>query len=292
MAVHKHVNSLHEYGYPVWSGRSGYSLESADAAGILSPWEFQENENVQVYTETGSTMDIARDAAEKQPRENITVVAEKQTDGRRRDGGRWMSLSGGIWTTRILHAGGSAHRVTRFTLAAAAALASVLRSGFEIDARLRWPGDVLADGLKIAGAMSEAHIVGERLNWIALGMGINANNDVYPGDAVSLKKLTGKTTDRTQLLRSWTSALDAMQVSGDIESDDVPAWWNQWMAGIGQEAEFQVFGQHISGRQVGGRHIKGRVEGVDGLGRLRLKTPSEGNITLAAGDIEEKFNAG
>ena len=274
VAVHKHIRALRDCGYRIESGSRGYRLEGTDGS-LFTPWEFAPTENVTVIGETASTMDEAHHLEAGPQRGDFVVAALRQSHGRGRRERAWASPEGGLWATRVIHPGGPALRVQRYVMAAAAALARLLRNRFGLPAEVKWPNDILVRRKKIAGVLGEALLSGDRIRYLALGLGLNANNAPVEG-AASLKALLGREADRGALLRDWISSMDILTASDDFRHDGTPLWWNTIMAGMDEKASFRL----------GDRQISGTVAGVDGLGRLRLRLAGGLIRCIPAGDIE------
>jgi BirA family biotin operon repressor/biotin-[acetyl-CoA-carboxylase] ligase len=90
----------------------------------------------------------------------------------------------------------------RVCFAASVALAETLRTLYKIDVGVKWPNDILVDGRKLSGMLSEMEAEADRVAYIAIGIGINVNNDpcVYEVDAVSISQLLGRKVSRKRLL--------------------------------------------------------------------------------------------
>ncbi len=275
VAIHKHMLSLKDHGYPIISSRHGYMLGSEKNL-PLTTWEFHPEEHIMVVQTTESTMNEARLRAEKHPGEDFTLAAEKQSVGRGRRNRPWDSPIGGLWATRVIHPGGSAFRIQRYVLAAAAALARLLRDEWNIDAVVKWPNDIQVGKKKIAGILAEARITGDRIDYLSLGLGLNVNNIASPG-AAALKDITGREEDRRRLLRNWVAALDLLRESAEFAADGDPTWWNSLMTGIGGKVSYFA----------GGQKIRGFVIGADSLGRLRLTRTGGSELRLSPGDVDD-----
>jgi BirA family biotin operon repressor/biotin-[acetyl-CoA-carboxylase] ligase len=275
VAVHKHIKALAGTGYALKSTRRGYVLDEGNTQHFTS-WEFLPEEQITVIPRVDSTMNAARQIAERQPGRDFTLVAETQSQGRGRLQRTWESPEGGLWATRIIHPAGSAQRTQLYVMAAAAALALLLRKD-GIDAWLKWPNDVLVNGRKIAGVLAEARLSSDRFEYLALGMGLNINNRPLSG-ATALKNLTGREEDRRVWLRSWIREFHLLTASDEFLSAGDPAWWTSMMWGIGEPMSFYV---------TGSKRVSGTVKGTDGLGRLRLRTKQGAIRRLAPGDLDD-----
>ncbi len=116
------------------------------------------------FNRVASTQEIAKMIL----KENVVVVADEQTEGRGRLGRRWYSPYGGLWMSLILP-----RRDTQLlTLAASVAAVKVLEM-FGVNAKIKWPNDVLVNEKKVCGILGEMH--GE---FVILGIGMNLENEI------------------------------------------------------------------------------------------------------------------
>ena len=124
---------------------------------------------VQVVEETGSTNAGLLSQARSGAGEGLVLVAEAQTSGRGRMGRRWISPPRRALTFSVLlRPAVPAGLLGWVPLLAGVAVASALQRTAGVDARLKWPNDVLVDGAKIAGILAERWG-----NAIVIGTGIN-----------------------------------------------------------------------------------------------------------------------
>lgn len=128
---------------------------------------------VVLFTEIGSTLDVTHQLAEEGAAPGTLVLADEQTAGRGRLGRSWQSDRGaGVWLTLL-------ERPTRedalgvLALRLALALAPALEPYADGPLRLKWPNDVFIGDRKLAGVLVEARWRGPRLDWLAVGVGIN-----------------------------------------------------------------------------------------------------------------------
>jgi biotin operon repressor len=183
VAVWKGIRSLAAAGYPVTGGEAGYRLDPGGGADFLYPWEFGEREGLfRWFGRTGSTMDRARDYAEAGGRTDrgsgaaMVFTAETQSAGRGSRGRGWVSDSGGLFVTVLTWPGRALAEYPLVSMGAQIAAARTVGALTGKGARLRWPNDVYLGGKKIAGALTELSAGGDRIRWIAVGVGINVNN--------------------------------------------------------------------------------------------------------------------
>ena len=108
------------------------------------------------------------------------MVTDAQTEGRGRLGRSWSSGPGEDLTFSVLlRPEGSAEECGLLSLAAAVAVAETLETlpGLGGRVRIKWPNDVLVDGKKVCGILLESSAMGERLEWVVVGIGLNVNSD-------------------------------------------------------------------------------------------------------------------
>ena len=277
VGIYKHIQSLKEAGYRILAGREGYRIEEYDSL-PFSTWEFDSAERVEVMEQVASTMDEAhrRAAADPDSGDDFVLAAHTQKKGRGRLGREWDSPRGGLWVTRVIHPSAACtFDFQRYVMAGAAALARCLRERMGLGATVRWPNDVLIGGRKAAGVLGEGRVYGDRLVYLALGMGLNVNNQPGCG-GVALRELTGREEDRRNLLREWLSAQDSLTASRAFRERQNPRWWNALMEGVGRRVEVWA----------GGVRRSGTVLGADGLGRLAIRRRSGSDIRIPAGDVD------
>lgn len=224
VSVWKHIKGLQERGYPIQSGPKGYVLVESDDA--LFPWEFPGRESsIRYFEELDSTMTKAKEGAREGCPHFTVVVAGQQNKGRGRLQRTWVSDKGGLYFTLILKPAIPAALVSRYSFAASFCLASVLREDFGIDARVKWPNDILVDEKKLSGMLCEMEMESDLVSFLNIGIGLNVNNN--PGKqesgATSMKELLGRPVPRKEVLGGF---LDRMEEELDKPSLDhiIPQW--------------------------------------------------------------------
>jgi len=139
-----------------------------------------------------STNDKAREFA-KEGKTNLVVVAERQEKGKGRFGRKWDSSFGGLYMTILLHVK-DIDKSRYLTFIAAISVARAVRGISGLDAKVKWPNDVLVNGKKICGILTET--VSGKENYALVGIGLNANQEKFPrgigNKAASLKIQTNK----------------------------------------------------------------------------------------------------
>jgi BirA family biotin operon repressor/biotin-[acetyl-CoA-carboxylase] ligase len=233
VSIWKHIHKLQELGYQIHPASGGYRLiHSPD---ILFPWEYQgEAANIQYFAEVSSTMDTAKDLARKNCPDFTVVIAGRQTNGRGRLNRTWLSDDGGLYFTMVLRPEIPVQWSFRVNFLASLTLAQVIREMLQIEAKVKWPNDILVDEKKISGMLSELEAEADRVFFISIGIGINVNNDpsgAEPG-ASSLKQIAGCEVSRKDLLARFLEVFGDRLKNADFE--DVVAEWKKYTLTLGR----------------------------------------------------------
>ena len=201
VSIWKHIRSLKEDGYIIEASSKGYRLVSSPD--LLLPCEFPDWEGkIHYFREIASTMDVARELAKRGAEAGTIVVAESQSRGRGRLRREWLSPKGGIYFTVILRPEISPIYAPMINLMASVAVASAIRRLLGLRAELKWPNDVLIQGRKVCGILAEMDAEVDAVNFVNVGIGINANSFISQFGATSLKSELGKEISRKEIFRS------------------------------------------------------------------------------------------
>jgi BirA family biotin operon repressor/biotin-[acetyl-CoA-carboxylase] ligase len=259
--------------------------------------------DVTVRAETGSTNSDLLAAARDGAPEGTVLAAEVQTAGRGRLDRRWICPPRAALSFSVLLRPDGVPAVARgwIPLLAGVAVAAGLRAQAGLDARLKWPNDVLVGGAKIAGILAE-----QAGDAIVLGIGINVTTrrDELPVPHATSVVLAGAAPDREQLLvavlgeletwyRRWVAAVAAGPPVLDRTVLDRTVLDRSVLAGPGGDpaglrAEYlrlsATVGQQVRVSMPGGKLVTGRAGDVDATGRLVVGTAS-GPVAVSAGDV-------
>ena len=216
VSVWKHIRRLKDLGYEIISSGSGYHL-------IKSPdtpftWEFPEREDkIIYYDELESTMETAKQIAGKGAPHFTVVIAGRQTKGRGRLKRTWISQDGGLYFTIILRPYLPPFQSGKVNFMASVSLVRVLRAMYKIDAKVKWPNDILVNGKKITGMLSEMEADSDLISFVNVGIGVNVNNDPSREEpnATSIAKLLGKSVSRKELLAAFLDDFERRMEKAD-----------------------------------------------------------------------------
>ena len=197
------------------------------------------------------------------------VVAEYQSAGRGRLDRRWEAAPGdALLVSVLLQPGGLA--VERWHLLSEAAALAARAACVEVagvDARIKWPNDLLGgdEGAKLAGILAES--TNER---VVVGMGLNVH--AGPPGAAVLDALAGRRVPRSDLLAAWLGALDRRLDDLDGVADD----YSEACDTVGRRVEVD--------RGTAGV-LLGVATRVDSAGRLVVRCDAGGDVALTVGDV-------
>lgn len=223
-AIWKYISALKEEGYDIESVPSkGYRLISLPD--ILSYEEIKAYLNtdfiarkIYYFNTLDSTNKKAKEIAQDEE-EGTVIIAEEQTQGKGRMGRSWISPKGkGIWMTMILKPNLEPMKVPKMTLIAAAAVHKALNK-LGIKSQIKWPNDILVDGKKVCGILTEMSGELNMVNYVIMGIGINVNLDEkdIPDElkdiAGSLKLTTGKKINRKELAANILNEFEKLYLS-------------------------------------------------------------------------------
>ena len=159
---------------------------------------------VVVYDEVPSTQDVVHALGESGAPAGTLVLADAQTAGRGRGANTWQSAAGaGIWLTMLERPQDSAAAGV-LSLRLALRMAPVLERWTAAPIRIKWPNDLLVGERKLAGVLTEARWRGPRLDWVAIGVGIN----VVAPEGLGAASLVG-VADRCAVLGELVPAIRA-----------------------------------------------------------------------------------
>jgi len=218
---------------------------------------------------TASTQDEVHRLAAAGAPHGTAVAAKVQSEGRGTRGRTWVSREGGLWLSMVCRPEqGTAVEVLgiRVGLALAELLDALVRPPARIS--LKWPNDLLLGSAKIGGILAEARWQGDKLSWIALGLGLNLRNVVPPGGARLLE--AGVMSHPEELAEPVAHQMaEAARTAAPLNAAELSAFaLRDWLKGRTVRAPEQ-----------------GIAEGISPGGLLRVRT-SDGRLTEVVGSVE------
>ena len=287
-AVWKKIAALRDAGYDISSTpRSGYVLRSAPDS--LIETEIAQGldtalvgRKIICYDTVDSTNLVLKNLAREGAEDGTVVVADSQGTGRGRMERAFFSPPGkGIWVSILLRPTFLPQDAPKCTLMAAVAVARAMET-FGLRAAIKWPNDILHEGRKLVGILTEMSAEMDRVNYVVIGIGINVN--IAPEDfpeelratATSLMQMKGAPLPRVAFLQELLRALDDLYTSVQREGfAPVLAAWREYAVTLGQEV--RVIGP-------AGVEFEGVAADIDAEGALLVDT-AEGRRRVLAGDV-------
>lgn len=287
--VWKAVNELRKKGYEVISSPGlGYSLVKAPE--LLLPDEISSGlkarvlgSNIVSFESIGSTQDEAKKLARQGAVEGTVVIADRQTQGRGRLDRNWVSPLGvGIYMSIVLTPDLKPPEVMQIPLVAGVAVVRAIRRMTPLKPLIKWPNDVLIQGRKVCGILTEMSAEIDRVSYIVLGIGINVNTpkEMLPPEireaSTSLMEEAGAFVSRPRLVQCLIEELD--ELYAEFKSAGfapIRERWKELSCTIGAMAR-------VSGA---GDVQEGRVLDLDTDGALLLQTMDGALRRVISGDV-------
>jgi BirA family biotin operon repressor/biotin-[acetyl-CoA-carboxylase] ligase len=237
-------------------------------------------EHIHHYYRVGSTNTLALEAAVAGAPEGSVFLAEQQTAGRGRGNSQWHSAeSAGIYCSVVLRPPLPPAEMLPLSLAAGLAVRSAveeLQPGVHPD--LKWPNDLLLDGKKFCGILTEMSAEATRVRHVVVGIGINVNQSSFPGEleatATSLRLATEKKWSRVDLCAALLKSLDREYRSLLTDSGDRGQILRRF-----EQSSSMARGQYVHVEENGG--FAGVTQGLDPRGFLCVRTASGPRLVLS-----------
>jgi len=220
---------------------------------------------VVLYDAVSSTLDIAHPLARDGAPEGTLILAERQTAGRGRGGRAWASEEGaGIWLTLVARPTDDA-ALEVLSLRVGLAAARALEAFTEFEVRVKWPNDLMLDDGKLGGILIESRWREERVDWVAIGIGINFR---VPHDIPNARALR-EGISRVDVLGALVPAVRAAAAArGTLAAPELH--------------EFERRDWALGRRCVA--PVAGIVRGIDARGGLLVRTDA-GDVAARSGSL-------
>lgn len=265
-AVWKHLQSLQEEGYAFDTiKKKGYLLlskpdrvDAASIASLLSTQRF--GQTIHYMEECATTQTIAHELARNGALDGTVVIAETQTAGKGRMSRPWESTKGkGIWMTVIIKPDVLPHQAPQFTLVAAVAIVNAMKSLYSnFTPVIKWPNDILVNGRKCTGILTEMIAEMDRVQALLIGIGINVNQqqEDFPESlhsiATSLSIEENALLNRAQLVGT---ILNYLEKYSDLYISEgfgpIKKLWEEASGTIGKQIKATTLTDVISGKAIG-----------------------------------------
>ena len=212
-------------------------------------------------------------------REGLThlsvIIADKQSGGRGRFGRSFFSPDGGLYMSVVLEPERVRCGLAFCTAAAALAVKEAVTLVCKKETELKWVNDLLLDGKKVSGILTEARTENGKISRVVVGVGINLKSCDFPDDIKHRAASIDYTGDKTEL---------ALAIGGNIkkytetENEEITKRYSKELSSVGKHVEVTDYTKPD-------RRICGTVLGVDRNCFLIIKTDSGETVSVSSGEI-------
>ncbi len=290
-AIWKEMDKLKNLGYEITSQtRLGYRLESqvhayhkeAITRGLQTKHMGQ---NTIFFDQTDSTNEQLKLHARNGAEEGTLAVAEMMTKGKGRRGRSWFANRGdGIWFSLLLKPDILPQDASMLTLLSAIAISGAIEKTTGIVTEIKWPNDILFEGKKLCGILTEMDCEMEQVNFIILGIGINVNTNEFPEDlkeiATSLSTILEGQIPRTPLLQNFLLEFEQLYFKFLKEKKGLQPFMQQY------NERCMTLGKAISVLGNGEEPYFAKALSVTEKGELKVKREDTGEeVIVFAGEV-------
>lgn len=264
-AVWKHIESLRKDGFEVEAvPRKGYRMvkmpdgltESEISFGLKTKFIGQKI----VYKETvDSTQTIAKRLGMENAPEGTVAIAEEQVHGKGRIDRQWHSPKyTGIWMSILLRPEIPIPKAPQLTLLTAVAIVEAVAEATGLKPEIKWPNDLLLNGKKFTGILTELQAESDRIHSVIIGIGINVNQkkEDFPPDiaerATSLMIEKGEKINRAKLIRMIFHRLEELyELYLKKGFGPIKVLWEKYAISIGKMITARTLSGSIDGKAIG-----------------------------------------
>jgi BirA family transcriptional regulator, biotin operon repressor / biotin---[acetyl-CoA-carboxylase] ligase len=290
VAVWQHMEKLRAAGFTFTAQRSrGYRIAARPATLYAPLIETQlkvrpRNFSLIVLDEVDSTNDeAARQLAAERPAP-FAILARRQTRGRGRFGRSWHSESTtNLYASFAFRPRVPPERMQTFTLWMGLNICELLVNFAGITPGIKWPNDILFDGRKAGGMLTEARVDADQIRDLVFGLGLNVNSPAggWPGDlarrAISLADVTGAPLDLNRLAAALIGRV-LLAYEKFVDGEHVKTFADLWN-------RYDLLRGKTIGLVEGGRRHHGVVAGLDDEGALLLREEDGKVHRFRAGEV-------
>jgi BirA family transcriptional regulator, biotin operon repressor / biotin---[acetyl-CoA-carboxylase] ligase len=235
---------------------------------------------IQYLPSTGSTNDDALNWINNGAADGSLVIADEQTAGRGRMQRTWVTRKGSALAFSLIFKPRETNGLSLYAPLGALGVAMALEKLTGAHPQIKWPNDVLVNGKKVCGILTEANWQEGRLAGVVLGIGINVastavrleDNFLFPAD--SLENSLGIRIDRLELLAETIRLIFLWQQK--LGSDEFIQEWNQRLAFRGERVEINCPGQEV---------VSGIILHIAQDGLLWIRRDNGEEVPVLAGDV-------
>lgn len=284
-AVWKNIQGLNDLGYKINSVTGkGYYLE--EIPDFLYPWELSINEldlsQIYYFDTVGSTNEYAGSLSPV-----ALVLAEEQKKGQGRLSRDWISKSGGVYFSLVVKPLITFDKLAGLSLVVSVALAEVISKSYNLDAKIKWPNDIIVYGKKLSGILLEASGEVDELEKVVIGVGINVNQSIsdFPeklkGEVTSIREEFSCQVDRKKLVDIIIDEILRKIKSFEKDSEQVLDMWRSYSCILGKSVEV------ITAK---GNVFVGKALDIEDSGALLVEFRGGKKEKITSGDVSLRLN--
>lgn len=289
-AVWKVISQLKEEGYEVEAVRNkGYRIvrtpdviTAEEMKSLFAEKTTWAGQNIFYYKEIDSTNIQAKRLGEDGKPHGTLVLADRQSDGRGRRGKTWSSPPNeNIYMTLLLRPGFEPAKAPMLTLVMAHSVAKALKKVTDLDVQIKWPNDIIVQGKKLVGILTEMSTEIEFIHYVIIGVGININLCEFPEEiksmATSLRMEMGKRIKRApiivEIMKQFEQDYEQFLKDGDLSS--IQEEYNYLL--VNRNREIRVLGVQ--------KPYKAIACGINRMGELLIQKEDGTKETIYAGEV-------
>ena len=285
-AVWKGIRSLRDDGYKISAvTNKGYMLEDTQDVysreEILSRISTHEiGREIKFYDSLDSTNNKAKAIGFEGGSHGTVVIAETQTAGKGRRGRKWSSPEGsGVWMSILLCPDIAPVYVPSITLAAGISVCGAINKTTEAGAKIKWPNDVIINGRKVCGILTEMSSEIDYVNFVVVGIGVNVMEAEFD------ESLSGIITNiNREAVKKCGRSVIAAAIIEEFEKN-----YNVFCKGgfKSLKSKYESMCDTLNKRVAvsGSENFEGRAVGITDEGYLIVEKAGGGRVELTAGDV-------
>ena len=239
-------------------------------------------QNLFYYEEVDSTNTSMMKLGEAGAVHGTVVVADQQNKGKGRRGRSWVSPPGtNIYMSLLLRPEFEAVKAPMLTLLMAYSVAEALMELEQVDAKIKWPNDIVLNKKKICGMLTEMMMKEQEIDYVIIGVGINVNGESVPQElkesATTLRMETGRELSRAALLarvmEKFEKNYEQFCEAGDLSA--LQKDYNRILVNVGKEVRILE----------PGKEYQALSHGINHLGELQVEREDGTKASIFAGEV-------
>lgn len=239
-------------------------------------------QNLFCYDEIDSTNTCVLKLGEAGAIHGTVVVADQQNMGKGRRGRNWVSPpKTNIYMSLLLRPCFEAVKAPMLTLLMAYSVAEALMELEQVDAKIKWPNDIVLNKKKICGILTEMMMKEQTIDYVVIGVGINVNVGSIPQElresATSLRIETGRELSRAALLarvlEKFEENYEQFCKAGDLSL--IQDGYNRILVNAGNQVRILE----------PGNEYHGLAHGINHLGELQVEKEDGTEVSIFAGEV-------